>query len=127
MAVNHAMAVHQQSDRFGASRTRLIAFKLLYKGAKSCCEYKVKIGVEVTTMLNLTLTNSQIVELVKQLPQEQQIEVFKFLLNQNWANWLYLSHDSEERVRKVATQRGRDWNVMTEDEREEFTEEVLHE
>ncbi|MUG97874.1 hypothetical protein F7734_38425 [Scytonema sp. UIC 10036] len=78
-------------------------------------------------MLNLTLTNSQIVELVKQLPQEQQIEVFKFLLNQNWANWLYLSHDSEERVRKVATQRGRDWNVMTEDEREEFTEEVLHE
>lgn len=78
-------------------------------------------------MLNLTLTNSQIVELVKQLPQEQQIEVFKFLLTQNWANWLYLSHDSEERVLKVAAQRGRDWNVMTEDEREEFIEEVLQE
>lgn len=78
-------------------------------------------------MPSLTLTDSQVIELVKQLPQEQQIEVFKFLLTQNWANWVNLSRDGEERVRHVAEQRGRDWEAMTEDEREEFIDDVLHE
>lgn len=78
-------------------------------------------------MPTLTLTDSQVLQLVKQLPQEQQIEVFKFLLSQNWANWVYLSSDSEQRVRKVASERSQDWDAMTEDEREQFIDEVLHE
>jgi hypothetical protein len=35
-------------------------------------------------MATLTLSNEQVVELVKQLPVEQQVEVFKFLLLQQW-------------------------------------------
>ncbi|MGI2902992.1 hypothetical protein [Tolypothrix sp. VBCCA 56010] len=78
-------------------------------------------------MPTFTLTDTQVLELVRQLPQEQQIEVFKFLLSQNWANWVYLSRGSEEKVRKVASERNQDWDAMTEDEREEFIDEVLHE
>ena len=75
----------------------------------------------------LTLSNSQVVELVKQLPQEQQIEIFKFLLTQSWANWVYLSQDSEERARKAATLRGQNWDAMTEQEREDFIVELVNE
>ncbi|MBR8835503.1 MAG: hypothetical protein DSM106950_16150 [Stigonema ocellatum SAG 48.90 = DSM 106950] len=78
-------------------------------------------------MPTLTLTDSQVLQLVKQLPQQQQIEVFKFLLSQNWANWVCLSRDGEERARKVASVRSQDWDAMTEDEREKFIEQVLHE
>jgi hypothetical protein len=35
-------------------------------------------------MPSLTLSNEQVVELVKQLPQEQRIEVFRFLLVSQW-------------------------------------------
>lgn len=45
-------------------------------------------------MPTLTLTDAQVLQLVKQLPQQQQIEVFKFLLSQNWANWVYLSREA---------------------------------
>jgi len=39
----------------------------------------------------LTLSNEQVVELVKQLSPEQQIEVFRFLLSQQWGQWELLS------------------------------------
>jgi len=38
-------------------------------------------------MPTFTLTNEQVIELVKQLSNEQQIEVFRFLLLQQWGQW----------------------------------------
>ena len=35
-------------------------------------------------MPNLTLTNEQVIELVKQLEKEQQLEIFNFLLLPEW-------------------------------------------
>lgn len=42
-------------------------------------------------MPSLTLSNEQVVELVKQLPQEQKIEIFRFLLLSQWQQWQDLS------------------------------------
>ncbi|MGJ3248258.1 MAG: hypothetical protein ACFE0I_19515 [Elainellaceae cyanobacterium] len=78
-------------------------------------------------MPGFTLTNEQVVELVKQLPTEQQIEVFRFLLLRQWGQWESLSRYGTDRVRLVAQERGQDWDVMTEDEREAFIDEVVHE
>ena len=78
-------------------------------------------------MPSFTLTNEQVVELVKQLPTEQQIEVFRFLLLQQWGQWESLSRYGADRARLVAQERGKDWDVMTEDERETFIDEVVHE
>jgi hypothetical protein len=78
-------------------------------------------------MPSFTLTNEQVVELVKQLPAEQQIEVFRFLLLQQWGQWESLSRYGADRARLVAQERGKDWDVMTEDEREAFIDEVVHE
>jgi hypothetical protein len=78
-------------------------------------------------MPTFTLTNEQVVELFKQLPSEQQIEVFRLLLLQQWGQWESLSQYGADRIRLVAQERGQNWDTMTEDEREAFIDEVVHE
>lgn len=75
----------------------------------------------------LTLTNEQVIELVKQLPIEQQVEVFRFLICQQWSKWESLSHYGSDKVRRVAQDRGYDWDTMTDEAREAFLNEVVHE
>ncbi|MBW4688940.1 MAG: hypothetical protein KME40_28580 [Komarekiella atlantica HA4396-MV6] len=78
-------------------------------------------------MPTLNLTNEQVVELVKQLPTEQQVEVFKFLLLQQWRQWESLSLYGADRARLVAQEHDCNWDTMTEKEREAFIDEVVHE
>ena len=75
----------------------------------------------------LNLTNEQAVELVKQLPVEQQAEIFRFLLMQQWGQWQLLSQYGSDKVRLAAQERGYDWDKMTEDEKEAFIDEIVHE
>ncbi|MBD2232549.1 hypothetical protein [Phormidium tenue] len=78
-------------------------------------------------MAILTLSNGQVIELVKQLPPQQQAEVFKYLILQQWSTWDSLSNYGTEKVRIVAQERGLNWDAMTEEERETFIDDVLHE
>lgn len=75
----------------------------------------------------LDLSNEQVIELVKQLPRTQKEELLKILLTQPWDSWEELTHDSTDKARYTAAKRGRDWDLMTEDEREIFIDEILHE
>ena len=75
----------------------------------------------------LQLTDEQVFDLVKQLPPHQQEALFKTLLIQQWSAWEALSRYGQERVRRVAAQRGYDWDTMTEDEREAFIDTLVHE
>lgn len=78
-------------------------------------------------MATLTLSNEQVIELVRQLPAAQQAEIFRFLLLQQWGKWVTLSHYGADKARLVAQERGLDWDAMTEEERETFTDRVVHE
>ena len=78
-------------------------------------------------MPTLTLTDEQVLELINQLPPEQQEALFKSLLTKQWGTWVDLSRYGAERVRSVAAQRGRAWDTMTEDEREAFIHDLVHE
>jgi hypothetical protein len=78
-------------------------------------------------MATLILSDEQVVELVKQLPVGQQVEVFRFLLLQQWGKWDSLSRYGAEKARSVAYGRGLDWDTMTEEEREVFIDDVVHE
>ena len=78
-------------------------------------------------MPSISLSNEQVVELVKQLPQEQKIEIFRFLLISQWQEWQDLSSYGSNKVKLAAKERGYDWEKMSEAEREEFIDEVLHE
>lgn len=75
----------------------------------------------------VTLSNEQVVELVKQLPMEQQVEIFRLLLLQQWGRWESLSRYGSDKARLVAQERGYDWDGMTEEEREAFIDNVVHE
>jgi hypothetical protein len=75
----------------------------------------------------VTLSNKQVVKLVKQLPVERQVEVFRFLLLQQWGRWESLSRYGSDKARLVAQERGYDWDAMTEEEREDFIDNVVHE
>ena len=78
-------------------------------------------------MPTLTLTDEQAVNLVKQLPSDQQAVLFEYLLTHQWGAWVDLARYGEERVRKVAARRGRNWDAMSEDEREAFIDDLVHE
>jgi hypothetical protein len=78
-------------------------------------------------MATLILSDEQVIELVKQLPVKQQVEVFRFLLLQQWGKWESLSCYGAEKARLSAQERGLDWNAMTEEEREAFIDDVVHE
>ena len=75
----------------------------------------------------LSLSDEQVVELVKQLSVEQQAEVFRFLLLQQWGKWKLLSHYGADKASTVAQERGYDWDAMTEEEREALIDDVVHE
>ncbi|MFN4851095.1 hypothetical protein [Microcystis sp.] len=78
-------------------------------------------------MPNLTLSNEQVIDLFKQLPEAQQKEVYKILILSQWRQLEPVFNEGAERARIVAKERGRDWDTMTEDEREEFIDEIVHE
>ncbi|GCL59905.1 hypothetical protein NIES3807_30830 [Microcystis aeruginosa NIES-3807] len=42
-------------------------------------------------MPNLTLSNEQVIDLFKQLPEDQKQEVDKILILSQWDRWEYLS------------------------------------
>ena len=78
-------------------------------------------------MPTLILTNAQVMELVSQLPADQQAALLQSLLMKQWGTWIELSQYGAEHVHRAAGQRGRDWDAMTEDEREAFIDDVVHE
>lgn len=78
-------------------------------------------------MPTLELTDEQVLELVRQLPPEKQAALFRHLLKSLWSAWEELSRYGEARVRRVAAQRGLDWDTMSEGEREAFIDNAVHE
>jgi hypothetical protein len=78
-------------------------------------------------MPNLTLSNEQVIDLFKQLPEAQQQELFRFLVQRQWGNMEAITDYGSQQAKIVAAERGYDWDTMTEDEREEFIDEIVHE
>jgi hypothetical protein len=78
-------------------------------------------------MPTLILSNEQVVELVKQLSVEQQVEVLRFLLLQQWSQWESLSRYGVDQARLIAQERGCNWDEMSEEERESLIDDIVHE
>ena len=78
-------------------------------------------------MPTLTLSDDQVIELVKQLPPDQQAKLLQILLTKLWSTWVDLSRYGEERARTAAAPRGRAWDTMIETEREAFIDDLVHE
>ena len=78
-------------------------------------------------MPNLVLTDEQAIQLVEQLPQQQQAKLMRILLQKSWSQWLELSESGQTNIRQIAAIKNKNWDEMNEDEREVLIDEILHE
>ena len=67
------------------------------------------------------------VQLVKQLPAQTKQRVLTDLTAERDQWWQKAAGEGERDLRRLAAQRGRDWDKMTEGEREAFVDDLLHE
>ncbi|QYX33467.1 hypothetical protein [Sphaerospermopsis torques-reginae] len=78
-------------------------------------------------MPNLTLSDQQLIELVKQLPSEKQAELCEYLLLNKWGGLDKFTKDGEHHLRLAAWKRGKNWDGMDEEERSDFIDDIVHE
>ncbi|NUQ36968.1 MAG: hypothetical protein HUU23_04065 [Caldilineales bacterium] len=74
----------------------------------------------------LSLHESQVIELVRQLSADGKRLVLKTLLPE-WELFEELTDYGIERMHAVARERGVEWQSLTEPQREQFIDELLHE
>ncbi|MFH1908383.1 MAG: hypothetical protein ABIL11_13545 [Chloroflexota bacterium] len=78
-------------------------------------------------MVTLTLSDKQVVELVKQLPPKSKQAVLDALTADHDIWWEMTLSQGEEQFRRLAAERGLEWDKMPEAERETFVDALLHE
>ena len=78
-------------------------------------------------MATLTLTDEQVVQLVKQLPSQTKQRVLVDLTAERDTWWQKAASDGERDLRRLAAARGLDWDTLTEAQREEWVDALLHE
>lgn len=78
-------------------------------------------------MPTVTLTDDQVLDLVKQLPMERKRTVLLLLAEEGRARREARLDYAEAQLRRLCAERGLDWDVMGEDEREVFIDDLIHE
>jgi hypothetical protein len=78
-------------------------------------------------MATLTINDDQILALVRQLPNDRKAWLLRALVSDYWPRWVELTEYAGQRVRAVATTRDKDWDRMSEAERESFIDQIVHE
>jgi len=78
-------------------------------------------------MVTLSLSNDQVIELVKQLPREGKQAVLDALSSEQDLWWDMILSQGEEQLRRLCAERGLNWDALNEEERETFIDDLLHE
>ena len=74
----------------------------------------------------LELSEAQVVELVKQLPPERQRAALLALAVGATQRREERMQYAERQLRRVSAERGLEWDTMSEDQREDFIDDLLH-
>ncbi|MFN8466414.1 MAG: hypothetical protein U0X20_12725 [Caldilineaceae bacterium] len=78
-------------------------------------------------MVILTLDDDQVLALVRQLPEDRKNWLLRALVSDQWPRWSELADYAGERVGAVAAARNRDWDQMSDAERDAFINDIVHE
>ncbi len=78
-------------------------------------------------MPTLDLTENQVQTLVEQLSQREQDNLLRSMLSRRYERWSSLAENDESRIRSIAAERGKSWDGMSEDEREDFVQDLCEE
>ncbi len=79
------------------------------------------------TALILELTDQQVMQLFSQLSAEQKERLLRYLTAERWPSWVATSQAGSAGVQQAAAQRGLNWEAMTESEREDWVDALVHE
>ena len=77
--------------------------------------------------LTLELTTEQVIDFLQQMPPKEKLTVLKALAKEARAGRAEQMKYAESKVRELCTERGLDWDAMTEDERLYFIDDIVHE
>lgn len=88
---------------------------------------RVRVYAKLAEMATLSLTDEQVVQLVKQLPPQAKKRVLADLTTERDSCWEAAACEGERDMRRLASARGLDWDSMSEAEREAFVDDLLHE
>ena len=78
-------------------------------------------------MATLSLTDEQVVQLVKQLPPQSKRRVLSDLTAERDQWWQVAATRGEKDLRRLAAARGLVWDTLTEPQREALVDDLLHE
>jgi hypothetical protein len=77
-------------------------------------------------MPTLTVTDDQVIELIKQLPPERKRALLFALARETVERGTRMAY-AEEQLRRLCAERGLNWETMSEEERETFIDDLVHE
>ena len=75
----------------------------------------------------VNLTTEQIIDFIQQIPPKEKLAVLTKLAEQAHTEHTEQIKYGEAKVRKVSAARGLDWDAMTEEERIDFIDDLVHE
>jgi hypothetical protein len=78
-------------------------------------------------MATLSLTDDQVLQLIKQLPPHSKQRILADLTAERDQWWKTTAQNGEKDMRRLAAARGLDWDTLTEAQREAFVDDLLHE
>ena len=78
-------------------------------------------------MPTMTLTNEQVVDLVKQLPPAEKRRALLALAEEAQVQKQARMTYAEAQLRQLCAERGLNWDTLSEEEREIFIDDLLHE
>lgn len=77
--------------------------------------------------LTIKLTTEQVIDFIQQIPPEEKLAVLTTLAEQAHAEHAEQIKYGETKMRQICTARGLDWDTMTEEERINFIDDIVHE
>lgn len=78
-------------------------------------------------MLTSQLINEQAVQIIKQLSPQGKRAILVALAEEHEKQREALLEYGDQRIRNICAQRGIDWTSLTDEEREQFIDKLLHE
>jgi hypothetical protein len=78
-------------------------------------------------MASVELTTQQVIELVRQLPPADKQEVLMAVASESQASMAELRETAGRELRRTASQRGLDWERMSDEQRQVFVDDLIHE
>ena len=78
-------------------------------------------------MVALTKQEEEVVDLFQQLPPERQRYVMLRMFRTDADRWRHCQKEGEQKLRKLAAERGQDWDELDDEQRQDFVNDLLHE